>query len=225
MKKLTILLVVVLISLSAFCQKLDNPFYFRFGYSNPSWKYFGFDKEAWGTEVNKYGVNFEIGTIFMLQTIPKPENISLGINVDYLYVNYNNFKLSSANGDNNLGIYRLGSKIGPSFTYSPIEKMAFDIYVKADLAWGAIAVPNDDGFDEGDDYFLDLFSVGISAGLNFRYDVLMLGIEFNTINPELESDDSNGVYFQELLEGLTGKGDKGKKSELPNVNFTIGLNF
>jgi hypothetical protein len=225
MRKLILLFAVTFITLTAFCQKLDNQFYFRFGYSNPSWTHFGLDKDGWVDGVEKSGANFELGSIFLVPSLTQAKNMAFGINVDYLYSNYNNFAIEDGEDGFNLGLFRVGSKIGPSFTYSPAEKTAFDVYVKADFAWAAVAVPYEKKIDDGDDYFAAFATVGLSTGLNFRYGILMLGVEFNTISPELESDEEEGVYLQEMIEEFIGEGDSGKKSKIPNLNFTIGLSF
>lgn len=225
MKKITILLAATLISLSSYCQELDNPVYFRFGFSNPSWESFDIGKEGWGSEVRKFGANFEFGSIFLIQSLPQAENSSFGINVDYLYANYNNFHVGEGDESMDLGIVRVGSKIGPSFTYSPHQEMAFDLYVKADFAWATAVVPYAGSMEKADDYFTGFATLGLSTGINYRYGHFMLGFEFNTISPKLESDNMEGVYIQKVIDGLTGENSGSKKSKLPTMNFTIGMNF
>jgi hypothetical protein len=225
MRKLIVLFAVTFISLNALCQKLDNPFYFRFGFSNPSWEYFDQGKDYWQEDVSKYGVNFELGTIFLIPSSTMSENMVFGINVDYFYANFNNFHGEDDSGEASTGIYRVGSKVGPSFTYIPAEKMALDVYVKADVAWAAVVAPYEKEIDDGDDYFIDYLPVGFSTGLNFRYGMLMLGVEFNTISPKLESDDHKGVYLQEILDEFNGEDRLRKKTKMPNMNFTIGMSF
>lgn len=225
MKRLTIFFAVTFLSLTAICQELDNPVYFRFGFSNPSWNYFDQGKDFWADEVSKLGGNLELGTIFLIKPVIQAKNMAVGIDATFLYANFNNFHAGDETGDVNLGIYRVGSKVGPSFTYSPIEKMAFDVYVKADIAWAAVIAPYEKKLDDGDDYFIDYLPVGISTGLNFRYGLLMLGVEFNTISPELESDDYKGMYFQEMMGDFNGEENVSKKSKMQNLNFTIGMCF
>lgn len=224
MKKFTILFTFTLISLTAFCQELDNEFYFRIGFSNPSWNYFDQGKDFWGDGISKYGANFELGSIFLIKSFTPAKNMAIGINVDYFYVNFNNFHADDAEAFN-LGIFRVGSKVGPSFTYSPMEKIAIDIYAKVDVAWAALMAPYEKKIDDGDDYYIDYLPVGLSTGLNFRYGVLMLGVEYNVISPELESDDYEGLYFQEMLGEFNGEEEPSKKSKMPNLNFTLGLSF
>lgn len=225
MKKSILLLAIALMSLNAFSQQLDNKFYFRFGYSSPSWKYFDRSKDFWPEGTSKYGANFELGTIFMLPSILESKIMSVGIDADFIYANFNNFHIEDSEGNINYGMYRVGSKVGPSFTYMPARDLAFDVYVKADIAWAAVLAPYEKKIDDGDDYFIDYLPVGFSTGLNFRYGMLMLGVEYNTISPKLESDDYEGTYFQEILDYLEESETTGEKSKMPNLNFTIGLNF
>src|SRR5690606_17593246 len=106
---------------------------------------------------------------------------------------------------------------GPSFTFSPVKDLAFDAYVKADIAWvTATAIVEDNNTDDADAY-ANIGTVGLSTGVNFRYKILMLGIEYNTVSPELENVDDD-TYFLRLW-------DNNKKSLLTCLNFTIGLSF
>ncbi|MDX1284651.1 MAG: hypothetical protein R3182_06555 [Draconibacterium sp.] len=226
MKKLSVIFVFVFIALTSMGQDLDNKFYFRFAYSNPSWETFGIGKGNWGDDISRYGGKFEFGNIFQIPTALAQNDMAIGINVDYLYVNYNNFVNDLPGDDYNITLYRIGTKLGPSFTYSPNDEIALDIYAKADAAWGAAAVPFFDRIGDADDYFMDYVSLGFSTGINFRYNVFLLGFEFNTISPKLESDDYDGTYMQDHI-GLfvDGNGDDGHKSKLPTANFSIGFIF
>lgn len=217
MKKLFTLVSIALISLCSVGQGLDNAFYFRVGYSSPSWNQFGGSKEEWnaGGNATKTGGVFEVGSIFMLNRLLVADNMAIGINIDYLYLNANVF----SNGKDHVGHSRLGSKIGPSFTYIPGNKMAIDVYAKADVAWVSAAVEYEDKISDADDYSRGKVAYGFSTGLNFRYGILMLGLEYDTISPELESDDNPGEFYGQV-------GDlNSKKSPLPCMNFTIGLSF
>jgi len=221
MKKLLIVFALATISLSSFGKKFDNEFYFRFGYSTPSWNQFGLSKEAWNSNVKKIGGTFELGNIFMINSVPSTENMALGINVDYLYVNsflYNE-------NDVNVGGARIGSKIGPSFTYSPVKKLAFDIYTKADFAWATVVVPYQGSIGDAEDHYMSNVDVGFSTGFNIRYGILMLGIEYNTINPKLSSDKNDGIYLQNVINTYITETNSNEKSKLSSINFTVGLSF
>jgi hypothetical protein len=227
MKKLLLLFSLVLVTIVSFGQTIDNQFYFRVGYSSPSWSQFDLSEDLWTNNGidSKVGAHFELGSIFMLKSILDADNMSFGINVDYLYANYNNFSGQEGAQEINLGHLKIGTKIGPSFTYSPMDNMAFDIYVKADFGWAAAAVIYEEEPSDADDYYVAKPSVGVSTGVNFRYGVLILGAEFNTISKELESDDYSGLYLQEIIDEGFGTGGNTTKSKLPVMNFTIGMSF
>jgi len=217
MKKLFILFSFVVLTSTVFGQKPDNEFYFRVGYSSPSWKQYGMAKSDWNTFTEKTGGTFEVGSIFMINALPPAENMALGINVDYLYFTYSNFSDIVSQYDN-LATIRAGSKIGPSFTFCPVKRMALDVYVKADINWASFSTLYYDKIDDGDDYYLGYGAVGLSTGFNFRYSVLMFGIEYNTINTKQESDDYPGEY-------LGNNKDNSNKTPLSCLNFTVGLCF
>lgn len=228
MKKLTTLLAIVLFSFSSFAQDLSNQFYFRLGYSNPAWTQFSMEKDNWGDGTSKTGATFELGSLFMLQSILNHPNMSFGINADYMYLTYGNFSMGTNGYDQNLGTLRIGSKLGPSFTYSPMDKMAIDVYTKLDIAWGATAVMYADEPSDADDYFIGYGALGFSTGVNFRYGLLIVGLEFNTISPKLESDDFPGIYFGnpgEYANYEYSKSNANDKSKMPCMNFTIGMSF
>lgn len=216
MKKFLAVLMVTFVTISGFAQSsLDNEFYLRLGYSSPSWEQFGRTEAEWNG-ASKFGVVGEIGTIFMFKKIPLPENMAIGLDVDYLTFCYNQFSYSTSDVD--LGTLRFDSKIGPSFTFSPVKDLAFDAYVKADIAWiTATAVVYDGNADDADAY-ANIGTIGVSTGINFRYKILMLGLEYNTVSPELENIDDDTDFFGNW-------DDNGNKSPLPCLNFTIGLSF
>lgn len=222
MKKFIILLSALLIVASVSAQKsFDNEFYFRFGYSNPSWKQLGADKDDWSDAWKKIGFTGEIGTIFMLNNILKQENMAIGIDVDYLTFYWHQFSFNQAGAlvDIDIGTLRVGSKVGPSFTYSPVKRLAFDVYVKADISWvTATAFVYNNNSDDYDG-FGKVFAVGFSTGFNIRYSVLMLGFEYNTISPKLEDVDNPGEYLGNF------KNTSSDRTPLPSVSFTIGLSF
>lgn len=227
MKKIITLLAIVLFSFSSFAQDLTNQLYFRFGFSSPSWTQYGMEEDDWGSGVSKAGATFELGSIFMLKGILNSENVSFGINADYLYLTFGEFSIMESDYDINLRSMRIGSKVGPSFTWSPMDKMAIDIYAKVDIAWASGTSIGEYDYDDDDDedLFLGYGTVGFSTGLNFRYGLLILGVEFNSISPKLESNDYPGTYFQNAWDGIVGKSSTGDKSDLPCINFTIGLSF
>lgn len=220
MRQFTILSALLLMTITTIAQDdYDNRFYFRFGYSNPSWTQFGSTESDWADGVKRSGFMGEIGTIFMLNGIPMPDKTVLGIDVDYLSGYWNQFSYESMGENIDLITIRADSKIGPSFSYNPVSKLFFDIYVKADISWfTGTAIVYDNQTDDADGYSA-FATFGLSTGVNIRYGVLMLGFEFNTISPKLENVDNKGDYLGNMNE------EGSDKSPLPTSNFTIGLNF
>jgi len=227
MKKIAILFTLVLIVTATYAQRdYDNEFYFRFGYSNPSWQTYGMNESDWENGFSKRGAMFEIGTIFMLNFIQMPDNIRLGINVDYLTIyghQFYNKNYSFENGMNSIRFdvinFRVGSKVGPSFTFSPSKKVAFDFYVKANIAWLTETALIYDEDIEDSDWYQSIGAVGLSTGANIRLGIVMLGFEYNTISPKLEYEDVSGEYLGDAND------PDSDKSTLPSVNFSIGLSF
>jgi hypothetical protein len=218
MKKISLLLIAFSISLSTIAQDsgdLENQFYFRFGYSNPTNSYLGIDVNSFWDEFNKGGVIFELGQIFMLNGLPLSDGLRLGINADYAEISYN--QLSSTTDDSALGIFKVSSKVGPSISYSPVSDLVFDVFIKAKISWVAGMAFVDDGLvvDEG---YAGLMGFGFSTGFNVRYRFLMAGIEFNKDSMILESSDTPGYYF-----GNLGNGDD--RTPMPSVSFTFGFSF
>jgi hypothetical protein len=225
MKKLFLTLLLSWLSLAVLSQTkssqktLDNEFYFRFGYSLPFWNQYGAEKTNWEEGSKRLGFTSEVGTIFIFKNIPSSENMALGIDVDYISVYWHKFKTFDEGSDIDLWNFRIDTKIGPSLTFNPIDRLAFDLFVKADFCWfTATGIIYDNDMDEMEGY-VDVFTVGISTGFNVRYSVLMVGFEFNTINPQLENTENQGEYLGDVNNASS------KKSLLPSVNFTLGLSF
>ncbi len=221
MKKLTFLVALVILSFSLFSQELDNEFYFRFGYSSPSWKQLGSTQAEWKNSGYSYkmGGSFEIGNIFMIKKFSAEKNMAVGIDVDYIYMDYNQFYQDMNFANENFANLRFGSKIGPSFSYSPVDKLTFDVYLKANIAMVSAAIFYVDSPDNDNDVYIAKPTVGTSTGLNVRYGILMLGIEFEKVCPELENHDNPGEFLG------NSNDSQSTKSSLPCVNFTLGLSF
>jgi hypothetical protein len=220
MKKFIVLVSALLIFASASAQKtFDNEFYFRFGYSFPSWKQFGLEKGDWPDAWKKKGFTGEIGTIFMLNKVINSEKMALGIDVDYLTFYWHQFSFDQAGYSGDIATLRIGSKVGPSFTFTPAKRLAFDIYVKADISWITATAFVYDGDTDDPDGFGKVFAVGFCTGFNVRYSILMLGFELSRISPKLEDINNPGDYLGNFNESNSDR------TPLPSVSFTIGLSF
>ncbi len=218
MKKITCFLIALSISALSFAQEdgdLENQFYFRFGLSLPTNSYFGVeDNTAWD-EVDRIGGVFELGSIFMLNSLKLADGLRLGINVDYAEFLYHQFSFS---GDSKIGVLTVSSKIGPSISWSPVDHLVFDAFVKAKFPWvGGMALVYGGSGDSDTSYFGTL-GVGIATGFNVRYRFLMLGFEYNADKLKFENVDNKGSYFGSAS-------DDGDKTPMSSLTFTFGFSF
>lgn len=223
MKKLTLMMMLLAAGIVAFPQggDLKKQTYFRLGFSIPSWKYRGYEKDDWGSEFNRIGGIFEAGSIFMLNSIKLAPGMRIGINIDYLSVNYHRFGLQEEDASENF-IY-IGSKVGPSFSFCPVQRLVFDAYAKINPVWvaGGLMYYNSELFD--DEVYLGFMGIRYSVGLNVRYSILMLGVEFNPGFAKLRYWDPDE---KELTDEYLGNANDNKdKTPVPGVNFTVGLSF
>jgi len=235
MKKTLLALLILSFGLPTFAKKkgskndFDNQFYFRGGLTRPMWKY-GFaenkdDYEADGFTIKRKGGNFELGSIFFLNSIDFNDQMRIGINADYLNVSWATFQTEMDGVD---GKYKnttlfLGSKVGPSFTYSPVDKMFIDVYAKAHIVYFAPTVNYD---TEGEDFDLDdasvaLFKLRPSFGFNFRYSVGMIGFEMNPGRMKTRLADNIGdEEGEEFMQD-----EDGKNPRYNTFSITLGLSF
>lgn len=224
MKKIILIFLATFISVSVYSQDFESGdlkkrTYFRVGYSIPSWNYYGFeDADHFKTElgaISRYGANFEVGSIFMLNGIDLGPGLRFGINVDYLSLKVQVFKLHE---DVHLYNIFLGSKIGPSFTYQPTKALAFDIFAKINPVWfgGILEWQHDVGPLKGHEKYLHLM---YSFGINIRVYALIIGFEYDIGSMSLLS--TTDEYFPNFGENEAGN----KKIPMPGCNITIGLNF
>jgi hypothetical protein len=209
MKKVFTAFILLSISLASFAQNegdLENQFYFRFGYSLPVGNYLSpvdSDNVVDWSDTNRFGTSFELGSIFMLNGIPMPDGLRLGVNVDYLSTSYH--RLTGVGSSESLIIWKLAAKLGLSFSYSPVQGLVFDSYFKAHIP--AVALMWEE--DYIDDLAIATRAIGYATGINIRYTFLMMGVEFNTVNMIFE--DTDGFDYPKVA--------------LPNLNFIFGFSF
>ena len=225
MKKIVAVIVLILagfVTVNSQVGDLKKQTYFRIGYSIPTWKYFGQgDKSDW-LGAKRVGGVFEVGNIFMLNSLKLSPGMRLGINVDYLSIDFHRFYSNETNsGSENL--FFVGSKIGPSFSYSPVKRLVFDAYVKFNPVWVAgevIDVPEGNGEDH---FYLGYLGVKYSFGLNIRYAILMTGIEINPGFVRMKLFDEENKKFVDIYRSNVN--DNSNRTPVPGVNFTVGLSF
>jgi hypothetical protein len=227
MKKIILTIVAISISILCFAQSggdlenqsqrsgdLETKFYFRFGYSLPTTSYLGIDNMDFWDNYTRFGGTFELGSIFMLNSIPLSDGLRIGINVDYMEFSYH--QLTATDYNQNLGILKLASKVGPSLSYSPASKLVIDLFVKAKIPWvgGMVFFLS----DEVDQVFIAKPGIGVATGINIRYRFLMLGFEYNSDNMKFEDQDYPGEYFGNLSRDSD-------KTPMQSFSFTLGFSF
>jgi hypothetical protein len=229
MKKSLVLFMALLMAASAVAQEgdLKKQFYLRVGLSVPGWKYYGFNgKSDWEemfavNEVKRSGGAFEFGSIYMLNSIPLMDGMRLGINVDYLSVAAHHFSYEGTNASSTLMF--VGSKIGPSFSYSPVKHLVFDTYVKFNPVWLAANYDKNLGIDD-EEFWGGYMGMKFSIGMNVRYSVLMMGLEFNPGYAKMKYWDKD---IDDFTDEYLGNVDdlNSKKTPVPCMNFWLGLSF
>jgi hypothetical protein len=221
MKKLLAVALLISTVMAVYAQdgNLKKQTYLRIGYSLPSWKYFGYaDKSDWVDDAKRIGGVLEVGNIFMLNSIKLSPGMRLGINIDYLSVSYHRFSSKAEDGKENLVF--IGSKIGPSFSYSPVDRLVFDAFIKFNPVWVAADVQ---AMDNEDYFYLGYLGMKYGIGLNVRYSVLIVGFEINPGFVKMKwFDDQENSFVDEYRSNDT---DNGKKTNAPGMNFTVGLSF
>jgi len=228
MKKLFVVFVMMVFTAGIYAQgDLDNAFYFRMGYSQPLSSYWGVDdKTMWDDyEMTRRGFNFELGQIFYFNSLKMADGLRLGLNADYLSFYYHGIK--SDEFDVKMGNILFGAKIGPCLSYSPVDKLVFDTYIKFNPVWVSSLILSEEDLDEND-VFLGFMGVGYSFGLNFRYSILMIGLDFNKSWNKLQYlDDEDGLQSDDTWGNMgEDSGDDDKEyTPMPSFNITIGLAF
>ncbi len=225
MKKIFLLLVLVLSTMGVQAQKgLEKQTYFRLGYSMPTWHYHGFSgKSDWLSAPDKRsGILLEVGNIYMLDAINIGSGMKLGINVDWISINYNRWTFSEAERREHL--FFLGTKIGPSFSFCPVQRLTLDAYFKLNPVW--ISADTQISLDEDDiddEFYLGFFGLKYSMGFNVRYSILMLGVEFNPGFARFRYYDKEQNKLTHDFMGNVN--DNKERTPVPAINFTVGISF
>jgi len=229
MKKILGLVIIIILSAEAFSQgELENAFYFRFGYSQPTKQYWGIDDpDYWENGAIMNGFITEIGHIFIIDQ-PLAEGLRMGVNVDYLAFYYHKI----INRDVRSGHVLFGSKVGPCLSYSPVDKLVFDIYGKFNPVWIStlqMTPLTDDLYEDESEFFMGFLGIGFSGGINIRYSVFMFGFDFNQSWNRLNyisGSNSDYEYDDHFGNQGTDAGDQHRiATPMPSLNFTMGLAF
>jgi len=229
MKKLLSALVLSTIALTGFSRgDLDNQFYLRGGIARPTWHYmFAEGKDDFednnGDAPKRGGFAFEMGNIFMLNSLDFADGMRFGINADYLSIYNANFKDRDTKYKTNTFFF--GSKVGPSFTYSPVDNLELDVFAKLHPVWVALSTSrsNDETiFDSmsDDGFLLSVAKLKYSLGFNVRYSVAMLGFDYCPGRMITYAHDSDGEKSDDALQNE----DK-DNPRYSTFSITVGVSF
>jgi hypothetical protein len=245
MKNFTAFVFAVLLSGSLYAQEdLDNQFYIRLGIARPFWSTYGaLGQDAWLAGTQRKGGLLELGYIYMLNKLPLADGLRLGVNVDWFAFEYHGFVYED---DITIDVGIL-SKIGPSISYSPLDKLVFDVYGKVVVTWiSAVGfVYNGEDLEEEDTYS-KTGGITYTFGVNIRYAKLILGFAVNTGALQLTNSSGEilGAYYGNQNSFTSGsfqnRGGYGYpnyssyqngsvpgngKTPLPSMSFTVGMSF
>ncbi len=222
MKKLFLVTVIMVFAAGIYAQgDLDNAFYFRFGYSKPTKAYGGIDNDDIWDDMKRNGIMFELGHIFYFNSLKMADGLRLGLNADYLNMTYHSIKHEEIDNIKSR-IFLFGSKIGPVISYSPVDKLVFDAFVKLNPVWVSTLV--DDTYGNESEVFVGFMGIGYSFGINVRYSILMVGFDFNKSWNKMRWIDDDGNLSDDIFVGNASDNDK-DYTPVPNFNISIGLAF
>lgn len=198
----------------------DNAFYLKFGYSIPGWSSYNMEEADWdfflddGFDILPYGGMFQLGNIFYFNSISFGD-FCFGLDLDYLSLTLNAFNISDDNYTLTLTNYHVSSNIGPSISFSPIDNLYFEAFWKLNWNWATFLVIGD---DEDSETYLNTMDYRNSIGINARYRVIGLGIEYGWGEHELISIDDEDLTFG----NLNGSSDY---TYMPFTNIIFSLYF
>ena len=233
MKKILLFVTVLIFTAGIYAQgDLENKGYFRIGYSKPTKTYAGItDNDVWSEgNVKRHGLILETGKFFYFNGLNFPDGLKLGINADWVSFKWHLINVKEY--DQKLNNMLFGSKVGPVFSYSPVDGMAIDAYTKFNIEWFGLTVWKNEAIDESE-LFMGFFGPGYSFGLNFRYNALIVGFEFSrTWNKLKYLDEDEGLVEYNLNDALyymigpgVGIDNDADYTSVPAFNITIGLAF
>jgi hypothetical protein len=121
-------------------------------------------------------------------------------------------------------LFFVGSKIGPSFSFCPVQRLTLDAYFKLNPIWvsGYAQISQSDE-DIDNEIYMGFFGLKYSIGMNVRYTILMLGFEFNPGFARLRYYDKDQNKLTKEFMGNVN--DNKERTPVPAINFTVGVSF
>jgi hypothetical protein len=236
---LTTLLLVVVCIASAQEQIPDaKKFYIKGGYTLKGKNYYGINDskdtklydQYWKNRTLKGG-NLELGSIFNIDQIKLGEKFGVGIDVNYLTINYMGQTFTEdANAEEKTYFLSVGSAVGPVFTYHANKSIAFDLFFKVNPIWLSADIITSTSKNNPDNTsgYLGFEGMKYKMGLNVRLDFFVISAEFNPGSVMLQNYDISEEYIGNKGERNDGElviSKNYKKTPLPVFNFNIGFCF
>lgn len=222
----------------------DNAFYFKFGRSTPKGTFGDVPTMARSAE-DSYngldglgatnGINFEMGLLAYLRSIPLAEKFKIGIDAG-ISVSANQVDWTPMNPNyqttDQVPFIFSGFKIGPAFSYNIVDRLIVDVYAKINPCFSTPADISfyEDNADESYSYSLTnaavspTFATRKSLGMNLRYSALLLSMEYNFGKVNYSLDESFYTYSSGTL---TNSGFRNFEAETPtnSLLLSVGLKF
>ncbi len=185
----------------------DKGFSLRFGLNLPNSSFGGFDdfNSNWGianpgtprayTKGSSLGFGLQLGSMFFFDGIDLGSQMAIGLDVSYIDLNYipvnYEFKTLATGrviGESKMHYFQMGFMVGPTFSFSLVDNMSFDVAFKFNPSWSGFAAGvdlNDEptNTNYNDTYGgISYFQLGYVPAIYFRYSILFLGFEYNINN-------------------------------------------
>lgn len=158
---------------------------------------------------NNPGFGLKLGSMFFLNGIKIHEKMRIGLDVTYMGFNYISSEMRiTPNQTFNIHNIYFNPEFGPSFSFSPADRMSIDVAFKAslvvDVNFGSYS------YDVANSNFSDTY-LGVGIGfrygpaLYYRYKPLLVGIQYNmgNVNQNIASENASNTYKNKTAFGST----------------------
>ena len=154
---------------------------------------YSFGNYAYDLKTMNPAIGLQFGTMYFLNFIDIGDKMAIGIDVTWFGASYQNASYSflrnytdnnvaySDAGEFNMYYLMFNAGVGPSFSFSPAEKLALDLSFKVSPAFAVSAGKYSLSAAGGDSENLGASGFGFlyTPSFYFRYRLLLLGVEYN----------------------------------------------
>lgn len=190
---------------------LENPVFLRGGVSLPLDGYMTLKDAETDTDPLKWntGSYFEIGSIFYIDDILKHDHMKIGIDATFLSAQYNTYKntteTTASKVDKKYQNIFGAVKLGPVYSVSPAENLAFDLAIKANFGYSILYMEQSVFYEDPlikdtyDDATWGGINIEPSFVFNIRYSVFTVGAEFRPGYMKFADFDDKKVVKDEAI--------------------------